>query len=1163
MDRKGTLFLILFFTTIIFAGQKTDSLWVTRSARIDSMVQIGKVPTASASDTFLVQQGGPTIKRRTASQVFSDIGAGSPYDSAGHAGIADTCKHEKDTIRTAGKADTSLHYDNRYLGLHGKADSSVVSDSSKRQDNRYLLLHSKADSSVISDSSKKYDNRYLGLHGKADSCVKADTALHAPNHGVTVGYLPKSATVTTWGTSIISEISGGINIASTHAVQALDITQNNGNNTAYIKLTGNAGITYFGNDDLGNASFQAGTLNKSIYFYNSAGNAPLATLLSNRFVGFGIAAPLTPLHLFTDLATNETFTIENANLTYQTNYPSIIFKTAYTLKLGKIFAILSGGSTWPETQMNFQVPDVNGALVTGLTLQAGTGAGSPARVIIPGLTAGGIVKAAAVTGLLSAAALTAAEMSALFTTPTTNYLQKYNGTNLANSLIYDDGTNVGIGTAAPNMRLQVEKDSNSGVFSGFQNNSNGVAAYSEWRVGENIVNANANYLTASYLNSGFTASGEALPNMGTIGTTLQAVNGLRIFTNAAAPIKFSPNGAEAMRIVSGGNVGIGTTGPGSLLHVGSPTSTANQYITTDAAAAYETGIGFRSAGTQRSVIYRPANTYDLRINITGAGDVITVKPTSGNVGIGTTAPNGKLEVNTNAAWNTNQVYPFQFINLDPRGDQDWGMLVRAGGNDNADYIFTAQDYDGNNVFTITGAGNVGIGTTSPFGYLEISGDDEDVSLISIYSNAYNPSLVGRRATGTVASPTGVVNGSTLMWVGGCGYNSAGIFSPTTAAIEISAAETFGSGANYGTDIVFHTTAVGGTSRTEKLRIMGNGSINMLSEKQFTFGGYTGDAFYTGITRSTHDLIIRSLSDSMSSITLLAGKCNLCGYDEFTTLLLSSVGMILTTRDQYSNYNAISITESSITVQQLAAGVAGIVHSSAAGLLSSSALTAAECAAAVANGTAGTIAKYTAQNTIGNSAFLTENATGVGIGTTAPNMRLQVENDSNSGVFSGFQNNSNGAAAYSEWRVGENIVNANANYLTASYLNSGFTASGEALPNMGTIGTTLQAVNGLRIFTNAAAPIKFSPNGAEAMRIDSGGKVGIGMTPTYTLDVTGNFRCSTGFGCNGATPQTAYASGGAVVPGAGAYGFDSAVHAAALATLVTNIRLALVANGIMS
>jgi microcystin-dependent protein len=54
-----------------------------------------------------------------------------------------------------------------------------------------------------------------------------------------------------------------------------------------------------------------------------------------------------------------------------------------------------------------------------------------------------------------------------------------------------------------------------------------------------------------------------------------------------------------------------------------------------------------------------------------------------------------------------------------------------------------------------------------------------------------------------------------------------------------------------------------------------------------------------------------------------------------------------------------------------------------------------------------------------------------------------------------------------------------------------------------------------------------------------------------------------FGCNGAAAQAAYASGGAVVPGAGAFGFDSAAHAAALATLVTNIRAALVANGIMS
>jgi len=87
---------------------------------------------------------------------------------------------------------------------------------------------------------------------------------------------------------------------------------------------------------------------------------------------------------------------------------------------------------------------------------------------------------------------------------------------------------------------------------------------------------------------------------------------------------------------------------------------------------------------------------------------------------------------------------------------------------------------------------------------------------------------------------------------------------------------------------------------------------------------------------------------------------------------------------------------------------------------------------------------------------------------------------------------------------------------------------------------------------------------ERMRITEAGKVGIGMTPTYTLDVTGNFRCSTGFGCNNATPQTPYASGGALAAyGAGTYGFDSAAHASALYAMVVAIRAALVADGIMS
>ena len=81
----------------------------------------------------------------------------------------------------------------------------------------------------------------------------------------------------------------------------------------------------------------------------------------------------------------------------------------------------------------------------------------------------------------------------------------------------------------------------------------------------------------------------------------------------------------------------------------------------------------------------------------------------------------------------------------------------------------------------------------------------------------------------------------------------------------------------------------------------------------------------------------------------------------------------------------------------------------------------------------------------------------------------------------------------------------------------------------------------------------------------GGKVRIGSAtaPGYMLDVTGDIRASTGFGCNSKTPQTAYASGGAVATGAGAFGFASDAERASVTTLLANIRLALVANGIMS
>lgn len=47
----------------------------------------------------------------------------------------------------------------------------------------------------------------------------------------------------------------------------------------------------------------------------------------------------------------------------------------------------------------------------------------------------------------------------------TNYLQKWTGTVLCNSLIYDDGTNVGIGTTSPGATLHIVSGSLAGIYS--------------------------------------------------------------------------------------------------------------------------------------------------------------------------------------------------------------------------------------------------------------------------------------------------------------------------------------------------------------------------------------------------------------------------------------------------------------------------------------------------------------------------------------------------------------------------------------------------------------------------------------------------------------------------------------------------------------------------
>jgi hypothetical protein len=117
-------------------------------------------------------------------------------------------------------------------------------------------------------------------------------------------------------------------------------------------------------------------------------------------------------------------------------------------------------------------------------------------------------------------------------------------------------------------------------------------------------------------------------------------------------------------------------------------------------------------------------------------------------------------------------------------------------------------------------------------------------------------------------------------------------------------------------------------------------------------------------------------------------------------------------------------------------------------------------------------------------------------------------------------------------------------------------------NNGDEGTLVQGRSGATALTSMssiAEDVVAGKAGLVWYTYNAGG----GFAKRMTLSAAGGLAPLGGFGCNTKLAQGAYASGGAVAPGAGAYGASSAANFAALATLVANIRLALVANGIMS
>ena len=288
---------------------------------------------------------------------------------------------------------------------------------------------------------------------------------------------------------------------------------------------------------------------------------------------------------------------------------------------------------------------------------------------------------------------------------TANYITKWTDADtIGDSIIYDNGTNVGIGTTSPGYKLTVNGDVDV--------NNGAILAAQAYGI-----------------------------NLG--------VSGYDIVMPTTTRIAIKTSGSERVSILNTGNVGIGTTSPSQKLHVSSGkvlvdvtssvgTELVLQNLAVDQFAADKNyhEINFITSSTSsettggyvRIKAGQEVSGNDNRsyLGFWTAPDDGTVTEkmridSSGNVGIGTTSPTAKLHVvapnGTNVgSGNFNFILDAQDVNsVDSNG-----LLVKGGANNSAGTTFAIQDYSGNTDFMVNGAGNVGIGTTSPGTKLHIS-----------------------------------------------------------------------------------------------------------------------------------------------------------------------------------------------------------------------------------------------------------------------------------------------------------------------------------------------------------------------------------------------------------------------------------------------------------
>ena len=469
-------------------------------------------------------------------------------------------------------------------------------------------------------------------------------------------------------------------------------------------------------------------------------NSNRIRILANGNVGIGTTSPTAKLHLEGDAIIEGVLRADNVNLGLGGAIKVKASNTASDqyVAFGTTPSGSSGNATFTEKMRVTSAGNVGiGTTSPGSSLHIGDGSSAETISIQTGnsndakiafLLADGTERASFKMG--------GDEDLEMDWNSSDNFIWKVGGLEKAR---FDGSGNLGIGTTSPTTKLEV---------AGTITSTGNLTAY----------NANPSINIGHDGNSAYIAAG------------MNASGG-------NSPIVFSiGNNNVAAKIIANGNVGIGTTNPSAPLSLGNGGAESLEFNHNISSSSRILSYN-RSNNTYRQLqldalehIFKTSSSEKMRITSTG------------NVGIGTTSPDGKLEIVQTSGGGT----PTLIVANDPSGSdgftfQSWRYnesntnfrldLKQRVSSGVVQYAFDMVNNGvGYNSTLVLDRGKVGIGTTSPGANLDIKSTGNAV-LMQAYSAGYKAMDLWGATNGAQFSLYGGTSSSTITIDGRPGYNS--------------------------------------------------------------------------------------------------------------------------------------------------------------------------------------------------------------------------------------------------------------------------------------------------------------------------------------------------------------------------------------------------------